>query len=202
MRLTCDTPDPSSGFGRYVKRGGTLLLLGLFLGTTLFGQRALGGPITVDPQARTIFGHTTTGLHDLLDVYNTPRGWGIAYLDPLTTVKGWNFVGDPRRFSNNSLRVHTYDAEGRPTLVGAIFDVEYRPAGTDPRNNMHWIQVVSDNNNITAPNAADRGVMEGADSESRSRFSGSDPGHLGLGRTLYLSPCDLLSGAGGREHST
>jgi hypothetical protein len=134
----------------------------------------------VDPQARTIFGHTTTGLYDLLDVYNTPRGWGIAYLDPLApvnplarealyfnffnvlnrqypTVKGWNFVGDPRRFSNNSLRVHTYDAEGRPNLVGAIFDVEYRPAGTDPRNNMHWIQVVSDNNNITAPNAADRG---------------------------------------------
>jgi hypothetical protein len=41
--------------------------------------------------------------------------------------------------------------------VGAIFDVEYRPTGTDPTNNMHWIQVVSDNNNITAAAAGDRG---------------------------------------------
>jgi hypothetical protein len=69
----------------------------------------------------------------------------------------WNFTGDARSLSANSLLVHTYNAIGTADAVGADIDVEYKPAaGTnDPTANIHWVQVVSTNNKITYGPAPD-----------------------------------------------
>lgn len=151
----------------------TLTLLVLLVNLQPFCQQAQGDPILLDPQRRTIFGFTTSGVHDPVDIYETPNGWGIAFLDPTRPVhpltqetlyynffnvlnrqfpptSGWSFVGDARRISDNSLRVHTYDAVGTRAFVGADIDIEYRPTPNtvDPTANMHWIQVVSNNHRI------------------------------------------------------
>ena len=53
----------------------------------------------------------------------------------------------------NSLTVQSYEASGSATSVGAEFYVTYTPNNTatitDPTTNLHWIQIVSDNYNIT-----------------------------------------------------
>lgn len=135
-------------------------------------QVALAAPIELAPSARTIFGVSTTGQHDLLDIYTTPNGFGIVYLDPDVPVHpltretlyynfydvlsptfptGWTFTDDAQDISDNSLRVRTYDAQGSAASVGADFDVQYIVplGGRNPFLNMHWIQVVSNNHNIT-----------------------------------------------------
>jgi hypothetical protein len=145
----------------------------------LSGAAACAGPIKLSLQARTIFGRTTSGRNTLVQIYRTANGMGIDWLDPetmgrpLTTAEmlntnqnlyfnffntlnvqfgnfnGWNITGDQRQFSQNDILVHTYQAIGTAASVGANIDIEYKPAGTDPTVNMHWIQVVSDNHNIT-----------------------------------------------------
>jgi hypothetical protein len=52
-----------------------------------------------------------------------------------------------------SLTVQTYEAQGTSARVGAEFYVSYTAVNTatitDPTMNLHWIQIVSDNDNIT-----------------------------------------------------
>jgi len=52
-----------------------------------------------------------------------------------------------------SLTVQTYEAQGTAARVGAEFYVSYTAVNaggiTDPTMNLHWIQIVSDNDNIT-----------------------------------------------------
>jgi hypothetical protein len=153
----------------------------LIIGLSTACLQAQGGPITVTPQARTIFGRAMSGQTNLVQVYDTANGWGVTFLEPpkpinplnynqeqlyynffnvlnrqypTTTAAPWNFVGDARAFSPNSLQVHTYSAIGTAAAVGADIDVEYKPAAgsTDPTANMHWIQTVSTNNKITIVN--------------------------------------------------
>ncbi len=49
----------------------------------------------------------------------------------------------------NSLSVQTYAALGSATSVGCDFYVTYTPNGNDPTTNVHWIQIIDDNYNIT-----------------------------------------------------
>jgi hypothetical protein len=142
-----------------------ILLLCFLVGT------AKSDPIILEQyQSRTVFGFTTSGLYDPVDNYNIGATPWIASLDPARPVEiarggtanfltvltlafpgasGWTFVAAANDLSNNSLRVHTYDVEGTPARVGAEFDVEYVPGAGDPTTNIHWIQVVTDNHNLT-----------------------------------------------------
>lgn len=112
---------------------------------------------------------TTSGLHDITDPYTIAgvnwvanlvpkdptyiRGTAGNFFDILSAAfpgdKGWKYQSSAKELSDNSLVVHTYDVLGSPTKVGAEFHVEYVPHGTDPTTNIHWIQVVTDNHNLT-----------------------------------------------------
>jgi len=61
---------------------------------------------------------------------------------------GWTFPLSGA-LPNNSLVVRTYEAYDSGGSDGAQFVVQY--TGNPPANNLHWIQVVSDNYNITNP---------------------------------------------------
>jgi hypothetical protein len=68
-----------------------------------------------------------------------------------SSANGWNITGSVAGLSNNSLQVTTYSALGSAQRVGASFAVTYVPGAGDPTANIHWIQVVSDNDAITYP---------------------------------------------------
>lgn len=75
-----------------------------------------------------------------------------SYFDVLTATygdaQGWSYTIADEELSDGSLVVHTYDAYGGD-FVGAEFHVEYVPGDDDPTENLHWIQIVWDNHNIT-----------------------------------------------------
>jgi hypothetical protein len=55
--------------------------------------------------------------------------------------------------------VRTYDVLGTPARVGAEFHLQYKPAGSDPVNNLHWIQVILNNHSLTPPNVG-HGIID------------------------------------------
>ncbi|MFO0910715.1 MAG: hypothetical protein U0794_20605 [Isosphaeraceae bacterium] len=122
--------------------------------------------------ARNILGFTTTGLYDPTEFYFVgPQLWQASLnpLHPVTLARGgtanflavlqaafplasgWSFVAAAANLTEGSLRVHSYDVKGSAGYVGIEqtpkvgFDVEYVPGAGDPVNNMHWIQVVTNN---------------------------------------------------------
>ena len=134
-----------------------------------------------------------TNPNRLISAYRTDNGLGTVYLDPvsarapLTSVQmlaanqnlyfnffnaldrqfgnfnGWKIVGNPQKFSEGSLLIHTYDAEDDPGVagisppsVGARIDIEYKPTGADPTVDMHWIAVFSDNHSSATNVHGDR----------------------------------------------
>src|SRR5262249_11050989 len=58
-----------------------LALLAVLAAVQWFGQQALGDPIAIDKKARTLFGFSTTGAYNPLDIYATKNGWGIVFLE-------------------------------------------------------------------------------------------------------------------------
>ena len=100
---------------------------------------------------------------------NLPRGGTPSFLNILQTdfprTSGWSFTSAPNDLTNGSLRVGSYDVVGNANRVGIEgpgrigFDVQYvpttmqaEPGGPkvgDPTENVHWIQTVTNNHNIT-----------------------------------------------------
>lgn len=163
----------SSRPGRPPRRRAMWSLLAVVILGAVAPPRLRANPIVVDPRARTIFGVAMPGTNNLVQVYRTANGFGFTFLDPpvptnplnvgdqpyynffnvlnrsFGTFNGWNITGNAQALSAGSIQVHTYSAVGTATRVGAQFDVQYVPGAKDPAANMHWIQVVSDNHNIT-----------------------------------------------------
>lgn len=109
---------------------------------------------------------TTSGLHDLQDHYTIGGNIWKADLSPFNPTylrsptqnfadvlsaafPGFTYASAANELSDNSLVVRTYDVQGTPARVGAEFHIEYAPHGSDPTTNLHWIQVVTNNHNIT-----------------------------------------------------
>lgn len=132
------------------------------------GSAVFAGVVKEDYKSRTVFGHTTLGDHKPQEKYKCTnpdmnceanlvpakvtyvRGSSTNYAKVLgDAYAGWTFSSAVAELSDDSLVVHTYHVVGSPTLVGAWIDLEYVPHGTDPTSNVHWIQVISDNHNIT-----------------------------------------------------
>jgi hypothetical protein len=125
--------------------------------------------ISTDYKAATVRGNNTSGVYDPTDTYKVGAQDWVANLLPANATyqravsdnffkvlsaafpvsAGWSYASAVNELSAASLVVHTYDVTGQPDLVGAAFHVEYVPHGTDPTANMHWIQVVTDNHNLT-----------------------------------------------------
>jgi hypothetical protein len=134
--------------------------------------------ISFDLKPQKLFGHDTSGKDTLTEVYFTDNGWGVTFLEPTTPLnplyystsagqgtlyynffnvlthdytlkRGWNIVGDARQFADNSFQINTYEAIGTPSAVGADFALTYNAApANNPKSELHWVQVVSDNNGI------------------------------------------------------
>lgn len=93
---------------------------------------------------------------------------GTARTD-LTFGDVWDFPtvsggGPDYSLSNGSIKVRRYTAEAAAGRFGVDFWADYVPSAvprggiTDPSGaSMHWIQIIKDNWNISAPNLANRG---------------------------------------------
>jgi hypothetical protein len=157
-----------------MRRFPNILALSLFL-CAASANVVLGGIVLEDYRQRTVLGYTTSGLYDPHEPYSIGTDPWIAKLDPLRPTdivrggtanflavltaafppaSGWSFVAAANDLSDGSLKVHSYDVDGTPTRVGIEFpligfDVEYVPGVGDPTANVHWIQVVTNNHNVT-----------------------------------------------------
>lgn len=154
------------------------LALGLAVLAAVSASLARAAVVQENYAQRTVFGYTTSGVYDPADNYqingyewvahtmpahpeNLARGGTVNFLNVLqaafTQKAGWTFVTAPKDLTANSLRVHTYNVYGANDGVGAEFDIEYVPGEGDPTDNIHWIQVVTDNHNITDANPKNQG---------------------------------------------
>ncbi len=120
--------------------------------------RAIAGPVGLE----------TTGTHTPTETYSD----GVITLDPLHVTdqltpstnfmqvllaeypasSGWSFVNSASELSDNSLVVRTYHAFGATHMVGAMIHIQFDPHSGDPTHSthdIHWIQVVTDNHNMT-----------------------------------------------------
>lgn len=139
---------------------------------------ANAGAVVMDLQADTAFGHATSGLHDTEEIYTVGNRRYTTKLKPATPGEipnttgdfffgalsdwaddnaGWTFASAVHILTDNSLKIRTYDAIHNATRQGVQFHVEYVPGQGDPVSNVHWVQVVRDNWNITAADPDDRG---------------------------------------------
>jgi hypothetical protein len=142
--------------------------------------QAYADPISLNFKRTNIGSFVGSGRSNISQDYENANGWGVTFLMPeipvfplsynpsttgeqlyynffnvlnrsFSSTNGWNITGSLAGLSNNSLQVTTYSALGSAQRVGASFAVTYVPGQGDPIANIHWIQVVSDNNAITYP---------------------------------------------------
>lgn len=109
-----------------------------------------GGMTWLDPyppQLLTIADATATTANGKIDTFYE------ALTDEFKPAAGWTF-GAAKQNLSGVFDVHTYDAVGTTSAVGADFHVEYRPAADlGPGANLHWIQVISTNHPLRGAGA-------------------------------------------------
>lgn len=72
-----------------------------------------------------------------------------AYLAALNgAYPAWTFNTAAGDLSDSSIEIKTYDAVGTSTRAGVWIHAEYVPDGTDPTNNIHWIQILTTNHGL------------------------------------------------------
>ncbi len=142
----------------------------------------ISSPVKLDPQSHTLpdVNVPTSGQYDKSDTYRTDGNPWIVHLLPeqptylrritknfanvllkaFPASAGWSFISSVNELSNDSLLVHSYDAQygvditkdphtgkwSRTSCLfcqGTEFNIEYRPKDTDPLLDVHWIQVVT-----------------------------------------------------------
>ena len=85
-------------------------------------------------------------------VTSVPRNGSQSFLDKLREdFPDWVFNPAPNDLTGN-FKIQVYDAVGETSRVGAFFQLKYIPGGSDPTpsgNELHWIQRVVNNHNIT-----------------------------------------------------
>jgi hypothetical protein len=138
---------------------------------TILGVR-MSGADNIDKIYETANGWGVTFLDPIVPVnpldYSTPAGTGTLYYNFFNTLNrmypttsGWSVTGNAAPLAAGSLQITTYGAIGTPAVVGADFALSYLTTMPGPNNtvapngnpttNLHWIQVVSDNNALTFP---------------------------------------------------
>lgn len=154
------------------------VLIGLAgLALMMSSDLAQAGAVVMDLQSQTIFGYTTSGQNRQVAarekedrryttklkpptpgaIDNTGGDFFFDTLSSWANGTGWTFASAIHTLSDNSMKIRTYDAVHNATKQGVEFHVQYVPGEGDPVDNIHWIQVVRNNWNITAADPADRG---------------------------------------------
>jgi hypothetical protein len=100
---------------------------------------------------------------------------------------GLSFVSSVTPLAASSLVVESYAAVGSSSSVGAQIYLQYVPTGADPTRNVHWIQIINDNYNIT--NNPGYGNPENVvDTRARGRSPYYDDGGAATSRAFFDSP--------------
>ncbi|MGB3512871.1 MAG: PEP-CTERM sorting domain-containing protein [Microcoleaceae cyanobacterium] len=116
-----------------------------------------GASIRFDPSEEYTLPDGRKGVTTLdpLSVTEITRGGTAGFLDQLRAefpvVDGWNFNAAAADLAG-SFNIDIYDAQGTPARVGTEFQLQYNPSAGDPTpadKDLHWIQRVVDNHNIT-----------------------------------------------------
>jgi hypothetical protein len=129
-------------------------------------------------------------------------GLPTNYLNVLSMAfgPGWTYASASNSLSNGSIEIHTYDAlsskdKGATSdmcspCVGAEIDLQYAPAAgtTDPTTNMHWIQVILDNNSVTPPNTGPGNTENIVDTGSKQKSPYYDDGFAANSRNFLDLP--------------
>jgi len=114
----------------------------------------LGATQDWDPDESYTLADGRTGITNLYPraVLSLPRGGTTSFLSALyLSFPTWTFNPASNDLAG-SFVVQIYDAIGTPNRVGAQLRLQYIPGINDPTpsgNNLHWIQRVFDNHNIT-----------------------------------------------------
>jgi hypothetical protein len=113
--------------------------------------------------------HSFSGVRDPVDVYvvgrllcsvrlrppkvtavtNTGGNFFATLSGAYPPAAGWTYQSAVRRLSRNTIEIKTYDAQAEGGAVGADAHFRYVPTAADPRTDIHWVQVVTDNHNVT-----------------------------------------------------
>ncbi|NER03709.1 MAG: PEP-CTERM sorting domain-containing protein [Okeania sp. SIO3C4] len=116
-----------------------------------------GASMTFDPSEEYTLPDGRKGITTLdpLSVTEITRGGTAGFLAQLRAefpaTAGWNFTAAAADLAG-SFNIDIYDAQGTPGRVGAEFQLQYNPGAGDPTsagNDLHWIQRVVNNHNIT-----------------------------------------------------
>lgn len=124
------------------------------------------------------------------------------YFDALSTAfgTGWTYASAANELSDGSIEIHTYDAlsskhNGATSgtcdpCVGAEIDLQYVPgvATTDPTANMHWIQVILDNNSLTPPNVGPGNMENIVDTKAKHKSPYYEDGYAATSRNFFDLP--------------
>ena len=74
-----------------------------------------------------------------------------------------------------------------PSDPHGLFDLEYKPTGTDPTANVHWIQIVANNHKLHSPHGTLENIVDnGRSPGGRSPYY--DDGYTADGLNLYDFP--------------
>lgn len=182
-------------------------LVALVVGTAALcaAGSVFAGPVQADYASRVSFGRTTAGVNRQTQAYTVGTDNWTANLVPPTVseinntggefffaqlaaeypaASGWSFSSAVNTLSNNSLKIHTYAVTGSAGFVGAEIDIEYVPGVGDPTANIHWIQVVRDNHNVTGNPGHGNGELV-VDQNNGRRSPYYDDGFAANSRNFY-----------------
>ena len=115
----------------------------------------------------TEFGFTLSGNLDVEEPYSTgilqcktelfpnaifPTEEATAsatYISTLNTAfPGWTFNNAATSLSDDAIEIKTYDAIGTSTRAGVWIHARYVPHGSDPTDNIHWVQILTTNHGL------------------------------------------------------
>lgn len=149
-------------------------------------------------------GTSWTGTVSLLPVNPIDErgtaGLPTNFFDVLSAAfgPGWTYASAATPLTDGSIKIETYDALSSKSngagsgmcspCAGAEIDVQYVPGVGDPTANMHWIQVILDNNSLTPPNLGPGNIENIVDTKSTQQSPYYEDGYAANSRNLLDLP--------------
>jgi hypothetical protein len=131
---------------------------------TSFSANGFNYSVILNPLHPIFQDDPTANYMSILNGQNTnPTGMKVLKFGDVWDFPIMTEMGPDYSLSKGAIEVRRYTAEATGGGFGLDFWVDYHPMGADPNQrtgnvgDMHWIQVINDNWNISDPNMANRG---------------------------------------------